>query len=217
MIIHNDDDSYHPSITPPLINIPSDALTERLIKENRSLQSRIDYLTYINYSLRKDVEYLRKQLDRLEADVKPGMDEAIRIRYLTPDGKDLTCYTQRGFLEEDLFKLLCAMKCNILEVIPTGDSKICAATQENWVVTWISVYTKMPKDWDATYLVRKANGEIGIAEYRTYFGDRFPTWVIYRNDNADYIDIDDKSDNRVTDWAPIPMPTLEPNIKGEES
>lgn len=215
MIIRNDDDSYHPSIT-PLISIPSDTLTETLIKENSSLQSRIDYLTYANYSLRKDIEYLRKQLDRLEADVKPGMDEAIRIRYLTPDGKDLTCYTQRRFLKEDLSKLLCAMKCTIFEVIPTGELKMCAATQENWVVTWISVHTKLPKDEDATYLVRRANGEIGIADYWTYFDDRSPTWVIYRNDNADYIDVDDKSDDRVTDWAPIPMPTPESKIEGEE-
>lgn len=216
MIIHNDDDSYHPNIT-PLISIPSDASAETLIKENRLLQSRIDHLTYANYSLRKDVEYLRKQLGHLETDAKPGMDEAVRIRYLTPDGKDLTCYTQRGFLEEDLSKLLCAMKCNILEVVPTGSSKICAATQENWVVTWISVHTKLPKDEDATYLVRRANGEIGIADYWTYFGDRPSTWAIYRNDNVDYINVDDKSDSRVTDWAPIPMPIPEPNIKGEES
>lgn len=216
MIIHNDDDSYHPSIT-PLISIPSYASAETLIKENKLLQSYVDHLTYANYSLRKDVEYLRKQLSRLETDVKPGMDEAIRIRYSTPDGKDLTCYTQRRFLEEDLSKLLCAMKCNILEVVPTGSSKICIAIQENWVVTWISVHTKLPKDEDATYLVRRANGEIGIADYWTYFGDRPSTWAIYRNDNVDYIDVDDTSDSRVTDWAPIPMPTPEPNIKGEES
>ena len=160
MIIHNDDDSYQPSITWPKLTHPAEKI-DSLARQNFFIQLQVQSLTDYSHELRTDMKYLKAQIDQLHKDSKP---------------------------------------------------KAHANTDESYTIIWTPVRDQMPKDEYATYFVRKANGEIGIADYwpRDDEDDEdLSIWIIYDNQNAEYISVKDKSSNRITDWALVPDPKTE--------
>jgi hypothetical protein len=160
MIIHNDDDSYYPSIIWPKLTRPAKKI-DSLARQNFFIQLQVQSLTDYSRELRTDMKYLKAQVDQLHKDTR---------------------------------------------------SKTYISTDESYTIIWTPVCDQMPEDEYATYFVRKANGKIGVADYwpRDNEDDEdLSVWIIYGNQNAEYVSVNDKSSNRITDWALVPDPKTE--------